>query len=546
MKSKILITLIMGASLSFTACDSYLDMTPTDSVSDKLVWSKVESAELAINNFYHYINYFGNFNSGQSTAGMTEGFTDIFKYGSMTYNAHMYIPNELAYGGSVLTVGYVSVYLGNWSDVYEYIRRVNEGLANLNKYGSDISETDAIRLAAEMRFFRGMLYSELMKRYKEVIIYDEDLTKIQKDTPLSSEATGWDFVEADLTFAGKNLPVNAKANGRITSGAAYALLSRVMLYAERWDVAKNAASEVFKMDYKLEDNFADAFTSNNKEAILQYSYDRAEVTHGFDNYFSPGGDQGNGMTGGYGTPTQEMVESFELATGGYPDWSPWHTETGISEEPPYADLEPRFHATILYNGATWKGRTIESFIDGVDGWCSWKDDATPNGRTTTGYYLRKLVDETHDFNEHSSCVQPWIAIRLAEVYLNYAEACYQSGDANGANTYIREIRKRVGLPYSDKSGESLMETIRQERKVELAYEGQYYWDMRRWKLADSAFTGLRVHGLKVEQNANATFKYTYVDCDKQDRNFPSKMYRIPMPVAELNNNSTVEQYPEWR
>ena len=545
MKTKIIIALLLGSSLCFTACNEYLDMTPTDKVSDKLMWSKVEYAELAINNFYSYINYFGNFSDGQCSAGKTEGLTDIFKYSSMTYNAHMYIPNELAYGGSVLTTNYVAVYLGNWSTVYEDVRRVNEGISNLKKYGT-FSDDDTNRLEAEMRFFRGLLYFDLVKRYKQVIIYDEDLTQIQTNKALSTEKEGWDFVEQDLEYAAKYLPVKTTANGRLTSGTAYALLSRAMLYAERWDIAKSAAEKVMKMGYALESSYANAFKSNNKEAIFQYTYDKSGVTHSFDNYFAPGGDKGNDMSGGYGTPTQEMVESFELATGGFPDWSTWHTQTGTSEEPPYASLEPRFQATVLYNGATWKNRTIEPYVGGTDGWCTWKDDAVPAGRTTTGYYLKKLVDETHDFTTLTASTQPWIAFRYAEVLLNYAEACYQLSDPADANTAVREIRTRVGLPYADKSGDALMAAIRQERKVELAYEGLYYWDMRRWKLADKSFTGIRVHGLKIEKNVDGSFKYTYVDCDKQDRNFPTKMYQIPLPTDELNNNSAIQQYAEWR
>ncbi len=545
MKTKILSAVLLGSSLCFTSCNDFLDLSPTAAVSDKLVWSKVEYAELAINNYYHYINTYGAFSNGQSTAGLTEAYTDIFKYSSMTYNSLMYIPNEFAYGGSVLTASYVDTYLGMWTNGYTYVRRINEGLANLKKY-SDFSEEDMNRLEAEMRFFRGLIYFELMKRYKEVIIYDEDMESVQKDTPLSTEKEGWDFIEEDMTFAGKNLPVSTSANGRVTSGAAYALLSRYMLYAERWEVARKAAAEVLAMGYTLETNYEDAFLSNNSEAILQYSYDRAGQAHSFDNYYSPAGDPGNGTIGGYGTPTQEMVESFELATGGFPDWTPWHDEEGTTDTPPYEQLEPRFHATVLYNGATWKGRTIEPFIGGADGWCTWKEDAVPAGRTTTGYYLRKLVDETHDFTEAASGIQPWIHIRLAEVMLNYAEACYQLGEISQANDALRSIRARVDLPYTDKSGTELMAAIRQERKVELAYEGLYYWDMRRWGLAESAFTGNRVHGLKIVQNANGSFTYSYVDCDLEDRHFPAKMYRLPLPTTELNNNSSVEQYPEWR
>lgn len=533
--------LIGMVALSFSSCKKYLDMTPTSAASDKLVWSKVEYAELAINSFYHDLNYFGNFSTGQSIAGMTDGFTDAFKYSSMTYNANMYIPNEIAYGGSVLTPNYAAVYLGNWSTVYDQVRRVNEALSNLKKYGA-FPEAETNRLEAEIRFFRAQLYFDLVKRYKEVIIYNEDLSKIQKNTALNTEAQGWDFVQADLNFAAQHLVKSNNPNGRVTSGAAYALLSRAMLYAERWEAAKIAGAKVLEMGYELTGNYADAFKTGSTEAILQYSYNKASFTHSFDATYAPGGDRKG--AGAMGTPTQEMVESYELKTvGGFPDWSAWHSTSGTTDEPPYANLEPRFQASVLYNGASWKGRKIEPFIDGKDGWASWKDDAVPAGRTVTGYFLRKMLDENIDLSKDGS-TQPWTAFRLGEVLLNYAEACYHSSAPVEANAAVRKVRKRVGLPYSDKSGTALMAAIMQERKVELAFEGYYYWDMKRWKLAESALTGKRVHGLKIEKEGTA-FKYTYVDCDKQDRNFPAKMYRIPLPTSEITNNTAVKQFPEW-
>ena len=88
--------------------------------------------------------------------------------------------------------------------------------------------------------------------------------------------------------------------------------------------------------------------------------------------------------------------------------------------------------------------------------------------------------------------------------------------------------------------------IRQERKIELYCEGHHYWDMRRWKLAHTAYSGQnsRVHGLKIEKQG-AEFIYTYVDCDRKDRLFEEKLYRIPLPETELSNNSAVKQFPEW-
>lgn len=536
--------LVLGILSGLFSCKKYLDLTPTDTASDKLVWSKVEYAELAVNYFYHDINYFGSFNSGQSSAGMTEGFTDMLKYSSMTYNAYMFIPNEIAYGGAVLTANYVATYLGTWSTDYVEIRRVNEALSNLKKFGT-LSESDAKRLEGELRFFRAFLYFDLIKRYKDVILYDDNLDEIKKSTPLSSEAEAWDFVEADLAYAGENLPVSTDAKGRITSGAAYGFMSRAMLYAKRWASAKNAAEKVLAMGYSLTASYADAFKDGNTEAIIQYSFNKQVFTHSFDAYYAPGGDKEG--SGAYGTPTQEMVESYELAnTGGHPDWSEWHTTSGTTDAPPYKSLEARFQASILYNGASWKGRTIQSYVGGEDGYAEWKTDAVPAGRSVTGYFLRKLLDENLNLNTDNS-TQPWIALRLGEVLLNYAEACYQVGGSatSLANDAVRKIRSRAGLPYVDKSGNDLITQIRHERKVELAYEGQYYWDMKRWGLAAASFTGTRVHGLKIEKDSNGDFVYTYVDCDKQDRNFPDKMYRIPLPTSEITNNIAVKQFPEW-
>lgn len=543
---------LLGVVFATTSCNHYLDLTPTDSASDKLVWSDSTYAQLAVNDFYHYLYYLGSFNTGDCAAGLTEGLTDIFKYGSSSYNVLCYIPSEITYGGSMLTANYVDTYLGTWTTVYGYIRRVNEAISKMNEYSS-FSSSEIAYLEGQMRFFRGFLYFNLMKRYKEVILYDEDLTKYNKSMALSTESEGWDFIESDLEYAAENLPTSSDPDNGITKGAAYAMLSRAMLYAERWDVAKAAADSVINSNlYSLTSDYSDAFTLGSSEAILQYGFDQStySVYHQFDGYYAPGGDKendGNTLTGGYGTPTQELVESYELADGsGFPDWSKWHTTTGTTDTPPYDQLEPRFAATILYNGSTWKNRTIEPYVDGTDGWCTWLTDAAAEGRTTTGYYLRKLVDEDHSFSTTQNSTQPWTVLRYAEVLLNYAEACYETGDENSANSAVQAIRARVGLSYTSKTGSDLMAAIRQERKVELAFEDLYYWDMRRWGLAASAFSNYRTHGLKIVLNSDGTFTYTYVECDTEDREFPAKMYRFPLPTSEVENNSSVSQFSDWK
>lgn len=545
--------LFAAAVMSLSSCTGLLDMTPPDRVSDKVIWETTTSAEYAINYLYSYTY---DITMGQSAAGQTEALTDQMKYGSYNNNAMCIIPSLIAYGDETnMTVSYVDVYMGSWSWLYGAVRRVNQAISELKQYGQ-MSDADKVRLEAELKFMRAFIYFDMAKRYGDLIIYDEDMTKIVKDKPLDSEEKVWDFIQNDLEFAAANLPARNASKGRLDKGSAWAFLSRAMLYAERWDVVLAAAEEVEKLGYSLEKKYADSYakatTAGNNEAILQYHFDRTQsVTHSFDFYYTPGGDytlKGE-SGGGWGTPTQEMVESYELAKGGFANWSEWHGTT--TKTPPYADLEPRFHATILYNGSDWKGRKIEPFVGGADGWCQWNLEREPKGRTTTGYYLRKMVDEGHNVITESGSVQPITMIRYAEVLLNKAEACYHiDGKTAEANAAVKAVRQRVGLPYTDKAGSSLWDAIRQERKVELAYEGLWYWDLRRWGVAHKTYpeglSGYQVHGLKIEKSGEGKFTYTYVSVDDQDRKFSEKMYRFPIPSSELTSNSSVEQYPEWK
>ena len=538
------------SALLICSCSGFLDMTPTDRVSPKIIWGSTEKAEYNINYLYSYI---WDLYSAPTVIGLTESLTDELKYTSYNYNAFCYIPSEMAYGGSVLTPSYVDSYMGYWGTLYAAIGRTNEALQNLKLYGA-MSDEDKARLEGELKCLRGWMYFELIKRYKEVIIY-EDIASITKDHALATEEEGWDQVEKDLRAAAAVLPLPSASNGRLNQGTAWGFLSRAMLYAKRWDVVIEAANHVTDLGYDLTDDYADAFKDGSKEAILQYYFSLSDgVTHSFNFYYTPGGDYSiqDQVGGGYAVPTQEMVESYELAIGGFPDWSKWHG-SNVTDTPPYEQLEPRFHATILYNGASWKGRKIEPYIGGTDGWATWKEEKEPKGKTVTGYYLRKLVDESYDINTSGSS-QSFTFLRYAEVLLNKAEACVMSEDEDEANAIIKKIRGRVGLPYTNKFGTELLKQIRQERKVELAYEGLRYWDLRRWELAATDYPeGLcnyQQHGLKIEKDGE-NFIYSYVSVDEKDRNrdYPAKMYRFPLPESEVSNNKALgKQQPDenWR
>ena len=543
----LIVTIIMG--LSFTSCNDFLDPDPTDRLSEKLFWQNEESTDLYLNSFYPYLSSYGNFGTSQFNNGLlTEGMTDMLKYGS--YSAGVGNANRIVFNPYFVTADQ-SQGLVIWTTSYERIRRVNEFLSSMSKYSTYNEDTNK-RYEAQIRFIRAFLYYQLLLRTNTVIIFDKLPDGNSK--PLSPESDCWDFVEQDLDYAIQNLPVqwDATRSGRITKGAALAMKSRAMLLAKRWEKARAAASEVINLQdngslvYELNKDYKNAFKSyfdnGNKESILEFRYKLPAPYHSFDRDFAPGGDWAN--NGGSACPTQEMVEEYELATGGKADWSKWHSKT--TETPPYSLLEPRFHASVLYNGASWKNRKIETFVDGKDGYIDYGFQANTNGKTTTGYYLRKYLDESIADISTTYSAQPWIEIRLAEVYLNLAEACAMLGSTydKDANNAIRTIRERVKLPYTDLTGEELMKAIRHERKVELAYEGFYYWDLRRWRMADSILDGARFHGLKITQSGT-TLTYDYIDCDKEDRKFPERFYNFPIPTTEIANNLAISQINLW-
>jgi Ni,Fe-hydrogenase III large subunit len=159
--------------------------------------------------------------------------------------------------------------------------------------------------------------------------------------------------------------------------------------------------------------------------------------------------------------------------------------------------------------------------------------------------MRKFRQESNTDLTNVASTATWVELRLAEVLLNLAEAEHELGHDDVAMAYIAQVRERVGLP-TDKSltGEAVKEALIHERKIELAYEGHLWWDMRRWRLSEEAYTGYRVHGLKITKEGSG-YRYQYVDADGQDRKFLNRMYRLPIPDAELQNNNSIDQFPEW-
>jgi hypothetical protein len=547
MKKYFIYLVFVATSVVFMGCNNFLTPASTNAYDQAVAFSSEANAKLYMNSFYPILSNYGLFGSEYLSGCMyVDGLSDIEKCAGSTIGSNGAIANLYATTPSLITPNQDA--LDIWTDAYTNIRLVNQFISGIDNT-AQFADSIKTRLIAESRFFRGYLYFLLMRNYGTVILMDE-LTS-DKNHARSSADSCWNFVAADFDYAAANLPEawGSADQGRVTKGAAYAMKSRAMLYAERWQDAYDAANSVLSMvadgTYALNSSYADAFGSyfsGNKEAILEYDYSYPQLVHNFDYIASPGGD--NPGFGADIQPTQELVESYELAGGGTVDWSAWHA-SGVTTTPPWANLEPRFQATVLYNGCTWKGRTIEPYDGGTDGWTAYPPAAGSNkGASETGYFLKKLINESHTDLVNIKSSQPWVEMRLAEVYLNFAEAAYNLNKPADANNAINIVRARVGLPSLSLSGAALLTQIKHERKIELAFEGQRYWDLRRWGDANSVLSGLYVHGLEVINNGGM-FAYSYITCDDAPRQFPEKFYAFPILTSELINNPLCTQTSGW-
>ncbi len=463
-----------------------------------------------------------------------------------------------------------------WNRMFEGIRKANLFLenvhrVNLEKYRLDVQATaqteynfrlmEVERWKYEARFLRAFFYFELVKRYKEVPIItrtltlDEDYSNIKRQ-PLD-ECIG--FIVAELDTVGRHLNLfpgrtstDNSALGRATKGAAYALKSRVLLYAasplfldpenvtattiasdqQKWQIAAMAAKAVIDTcgaTYQLVADYANFFNKNtSKDIIFQRQY---PSVNDFEIANYPVG-YAKGRSGT--TPSQNLIDAYEMANG-KPISDP---SSGYDPQNPYASRDGRLAKTILLNNTAWNGRNVQSWVGGLDG-------VDQNHGTKTGYYLKKHVVPNVDIYNSKTAAHTWPLIRLAEVYLNYAEALNEYNPNHpDIIAYLNMVRTRAGMPniIAGRSQDEMRRFIRNERRVELAFEGHRYWDVRRWKIAPESL-GAPVYGVRITNEGNNKFSYQYVKVE--DRVFVPKMYWYPIPQNELLKSPQWKQNPGW-
>ena len=233
------------------------------------------------------------------------------------------------------------------------------------------------------------------------------------------------------------------------------------------------------------------------------------------------------------TPSQNLVDAFETSNG-----QPFNWDDPAMAANPYEDRDPRLDYAIITNYSTFKDRTMEIYAGGRDG-------AGITHATRTGYYLKKYVDPNVDLIQGKGTNHSWIIFRFAEMYLNYAEAMNEAYGPNDNHGYgltaidaINRIRQRIGVAMpavpTSVSQDEFRDRVRNERRVELCFEGQRWYDLVRFG--------------KLEEGVKKLSKYqSTTDGTSQAQNFQAKHVIYPIPQDAIDgSNGRIVQNELWR
>jgi len=521
------ITLIIIACALLGSCKkNILDITPTDRISEDAVWSDPTLPQLFINAQYN---------------ALQDGFTnDIQYFGDDCYSQYDLAGYQIVAKGALTssTVGSISAYYDYWNTGYSAIRNFNIFFQKIG--GVPVTPAVRAQMTAEVQFLRAFVYAKLIWNYGGVPIItqaytiNETLTGVKRNTYDECVA----YILNDLNAAIAVLPSQQTgANlGRASGDAARALKSRVFIYyacdfnnptniAQRWQDASDAEKTIIDSNhYSLSTDFHGLFIGGQNNEVIFAKYYSTDVSQNVGYYSAPVGSGGLDQR----DPSQNLVDEFEMTNGVIPvvngvrNPDPRNTYDATN---PYVNRDPRFYASVLYNGATFKGRTIQIYPGGLD--------FTGNDASPTGYIQYKFIDQTLPISGSTPYTYPWNFFRLAEIYLNYAEAQYELGNEANALLYINKVRERVNMPDITATGTALFNAIVHERRVELAFEGHRYYDTRRWQIAPQTDI-VPIQGLSITRNTNGTFNYQRDTL--LNRVWNNNMYLIPLALQEVNSS----------
>jgi hypothetical protein len=550
-------SMLLATALTFVGCkENFLDVVPTDRVSDAAILSDSVLFEA-----YTINRYMGTRLTDKEAEGTLPGFGRGFEYAMWSSLTDESIYNNddntwLIQRGQIAPEN-TGIAGTLWGRSYRSIREINYALANIDKV--PMSEGRKNRLKGELKFLRAFRYQDLVRNYGEVVLVGDKVTELSDDLSnmelftRSDIKAGVDYIASQLDEAAALLPLendNSYRLGRVTKGGALALKSRILLYgasplyngAATWTQAAAAAKAVMDLNkYSLyTGGYGKLFiTSDNPEIIFGRLYAPGarhvalEIANGPNSYNAWGGN----------VPVQNLVNDYEMMDG----TKITDPKTSYNPQDPYKNRDPRFYETILYNGASYRGSTIETFTpggkDSKDGPSNWNT-------SKTGYYLRKFMNDALPIDNpwDVAGTQTWIYFRYAEILLNYAEAQNEaSGPDASVYSAINAIRRRPGVMMpvipAGLTQAQMRERIRNERRIELAFEEHRYYDVRRWKIAPQT-ENVPAYGIEIGKSGNA-FTYKLKEA-LTGKSFAEKQYWLPIPRAEIQaSNNRLEQNPGY-
>ncbi|MGN8057471.1 RagB/SusD family nutrient uptake outer membrane protein [Pedobacter sp. 22163] len=530
----------------------FLDREPLDSVTDISFWKTEEQLKLAVNACY------SNLRNNNTIAMENMGDNTIYPPNS-EYQA-------ISAGNYDFTSGTLN---SEWVNLYAAIRRCNHFLENYTK-ATNISATALAQYAGEVRFLRAFMYTYLIFLFGDVPLISKTLDIGDEEVfgPRNKRAEVLEFVFADLDAAAAGLPITYTAAelGRITKGAAFAWKARVALFFEKWSIAEAAAKSVIDLNvYQLYTAggtakcYNDLFTYKgklaagaNKETILARPNVAGVSVHNTSREI-----QVPDQTSRY-SPTKSLVDSY-LCTDGLPiDKSPLYSESTYADI--FKNRDPRMNQTILTPGWAWGGQDdgdADATTNPIFNTPKWNADKK-GCITGTGFYFSKYVEvaAVGTVSQDSNDIHH---IRYAEVLLTLAEVRLEQGTLTQTDidNTINKLRDRVGMKRMvitelAAAGLDLRTEIRRERRVELALEGQRYYDILRWKQGD--LLAQDVKGMK--KSLVESFNQQYVATIATDANgyfvvntgrkfVAPKNYLWPIPITQLQRNPVLGQNPGW-
>lgn len=501
------------------------------------------------------------------------------------------------YRNGMLTPGNIANLDGNaWKRNYEGIRNVNLYLEKdmLFPVSTQYPLVLKTRWRAEARLLRAYYYFELMKRWGGVPMVGDQVLTMNDDCniPRSSIQEVADYIMHEISpdslgscyndlFPAHVGLTSAQQTevGHVNRGVALALLSRLKLYLAsplynlddagnvvedtgKWREAADAAKKVMDLGvYSLFDGapwklFAMSNIEDfpNSEMIMLKQMGQNST---IEQKNSPAGftkTTAEGRT----SPSQNLVDAF-LTLDGKPIFKDYNPVNGYDldvydPQNPYANRDPRLARTVFLNGSRWLKETIQTYDGG-----NHRKQLSGSNYTRSGYYLKKFLGNNDETESYTSCYHPYQIFRYAEILLNYSEAMNECERDNDAEIIfgLKALRKRAGIqPGADGryglpstyTQEQMRRIIRNERRIELAFEEHRFWDIRRWKICaegdgDAVMTK-PVKGVRITKNPDETFSYSYVDVTPSKFD-GSKMYWYPIPRTELYGNNKLEQNPGW-